>query len=150
MSDTATATVAIPDDVRDNSPATVEVRWRDARPVTEDEFLIDKLYAAIFGYIVYEWETTDREGHRVTLTWFVGDHGEGRAVAAYETSYFTRVKCADCEYHWAQYYISVAAPHGDGKPFPQCGDHAAGVRSYQRRNPDAQVAFSEPLCIGQH
>lgn len=148
MTEIQTPTVEIPADVLHNSPHSIRIQWCGTRDAQPDEITSAKRHLKTFGYTLYEWDDVDQDGTRVTLHRFV-DRG-GHTVDLFATYYYTRVKCADCEYHWAQYYVSVDVPHGDGSAFPQCGEHAADVRRYQRRNPDAQVAFSEPLNPGQH
>lgn len=148
-----TLTVDIPADVKDNSRTIRAMRWRGGVLISEEDLKRDRGFAAHFGHAVYEWDDVAQNpdgtpGARQSWVHIVSEHGHSLELFLIE--YFTRVKCADCEYHWAQYYVSVDVPHGDGSAFPQCGNHAAAVRSYQRHHPDAKVAFSEPLRIGQH
>jgi hypothetical protein len=138
-------TVEIPADVKDNSPHTVRVQWRNVRDAKPDEVESGRRYLNTFGYTLYEWDDVDRDGTRVTLHRFV--NREGRTVDLYATYYFTRVAChtGDWCYSYASHYILLlkdGEPTTDG-PLPYCEDH-------QRFHPSLTVRRSERLVIGQH
>jgi hypothetical protein len=142
-------TVAIPADVKDNSTHTVEIRWRDNVPVSAESLDRDRQYANIYGYTWHDWDDIDRDGRRVTLHRVVNKIGH--TVALYETSYYTRVKCTDCDNYWAQHYIAVTDADGVTHPAaPFCGTHGDVVKKIADRTPGHTWTQSEPLRIGQH
>lgn len=132
----------------DNNTHTVQVRWRDTIPVTPGTLEDDKQYADIFGYTWYEWDDIDRDDRRVTLTRVVARGGH--TVELYETSYFTRVKCADCEYSYADRYQVVTTPDATSQPVARCSEHAHRFRRSTFDLPGVTVHDSAYLRIGQH
>jgi hypothetical protein len=147
MTDTRVQTVEIPADVKDNNSLTVRVQWRGSVPeeLTEQDLVTARW---TFGYIVDQWDDVDRKGNRVTITRM--DKRDGRNVWLYETSYFTRVKCAECAPRWAQVYQVVTIEGVSSDPVPRCGEHADVFRRATRGTPGVVVTESEPLRIGQH
>lgn len=149
MTDTGTTAqhaVAIPADVKDNSPHTVLVGWRNARPepLTEHDLTLAR---DTFGYTVYQWDDVNKSGDRVTLTRM--DKGD-RQQWLYETSYFTRVKCADCEHSYAQVYQQITVGDMLSEAVPRCDTHAGFFRRGLCDMPDVTLYESETLRIGQH
>ncbi len=141
--------VEIPADVKDNSPRTVRVRWRDTRQISQHT-LEDDLYWAreVFGFTVHQWEDVDREQQPVTLTRIVNERGCTREL--YETSYFTRVPCAECEYSYASVYQTIVDEDGEViGPVPRCDTHAHIFRKLTQRE-GVTLYESERLRIGQH
>ena len=154
---TDTITVGIPADVRDNNTHTVRVtsngtRHREGTRSAAEHVEWYRRKADTFGYSVYEFDTTDRDDNRVTLTWFASADGE--AVWLYETSYYTRVDCAHCVYHWAQAYVTVEQDGQMTDPEPLCGDHIVmeeiRISNARRAGVEARLYRSEWLRIGQH
>ena len=147
---TTTDTVEIPADVRDNSRDVLRIQWRNTRRITE-QGLRDTIRDAceIFGHAVYVWEDTDKDGNRVTLTRIVG-RVTGLTFELFATYYYTRVACAECEYSWAQYYMTVTTPDGTSEPVARCGDHTRTFMNASRGIPGLTVNLSDPLRIGQH
>lgn len=146
---TETRTVEIPADVKGNSTHTIRVQWggtRDARP---DEVESGKRFLDLFGYTLYEWDDIDQTGTRVTLHRFV--NREGQTVDLFATYHFTRVKCTDCEHHWATSYLQVTDRDGNVHPAaPFCDYHGEAVKKTSERLRGQSIAESERLHIGQH
>lgn len=144
-----TLTVEIPADVLDNTPRTVQVRWRDTLDIDAEQLARTRKYAYLFGYTWASWDDFDRNGERVTLH-RVTDR-DGHTVELYETSYYTRVACTDCEYSWAVAFYQVTDADGITHPAaPFCGTHGDVVERIARREPGCSVARSAWLRIGQH
>lgn len=146
---TDTLSVEIPADIKDNSPHTVRIQWRNVRDAEPTELSSARTFAPSFGYTIYEWEDTDKDGTRVTL--FRVMNKEGLTVDLFATYYFTRVACTYCDSSWAVVYLQVT--DADGIPHPAapfCGTHADVVRAITRHSPGYSVAQSEYLRIGQH
>lgn len=139
-------TVEIPADVKDNSGYTVVVRWRSTAPqdLTERDLALAR---DTFGYTVYQWDDINKAGDRVTLTRMDKDD---RQVWLYETSYFTRVACADCEVRWAVVYQQITVDGLLSEAVPRCGTHADFFIRGLRGLSDVTLHESEPLNIGKH
>lgn len=155
---TDTITVDIPADVRDNNTHTVRVVSNGTRQTEGGQSAATRLadykkMQELFGYAVHEFDAEDRDGRRVTLTWFADT--QGQLVWLFETSYYTRVECARCAYHWAQAYVVIEQDGESTDPEPLCGDHIDMTRKRVRHaRDDAGIELtmhcSEPLRIGQH
>jgi hypothetical protein len=148
-----TLTVEIPADVLDNTSRTVQVRWRDTLDIDAEQLARTRKYAYLFGYTWTSWDDFDRDGERVTLH-RVTDQ-TGCTVELYETSYYTRVACTDCEYYcaysWAEAFYQVTDADGIAHPAaPFCGTHGHAVERIASREPGYSVARSAWLRIGQH
>ena len=144
---TETATVEIPDDVRDNSPHTVRFQWRGV--VTEE--LTDRdleMARTTFGYTVYRWHDVAPDGQRVTLTRM--DNAKGHNVWFYGTYHFTRVACAECACSYASVYQVITAKGDTSDPVPRCDQHADRFRRAIAGEPGIVLTESEPLRIRQH
>lgn len=145
--------IEIPADVKDNSLHVVRITSRDERakegnwPASRslDDY---RARADFYSYTTHEGDTIDRDGNRVTLTWFADTLGQH--VWLYETSYFTRVPCPDHDAYYAQHYVSITDQDGVTTiARPCCGDCTASLRR-SARDADMTLNLSEPLRIGQH
>jgi hypothetical protein len=135
--------------VMDNSTLTVRVQWYNTRNVATDELESAFKWAPTFRYTAHQWDDTDKDGIRVTLSRFIDRRGQ--SVDLFATYYFTRVPCIDCETSWAAFYTTITDDE-NGVPSiaPRCGTHTADfVREYHD-TPGFTVTLSEPLRIGQH
>lgn len=145
--------VEIPADVRDNSPRVVRVVSNGERlseGVTMSGPMLDHYRAktSLYSYTMHEWDDVNPAGHRVTYTWFADRYGA--LVWVYETEYFTRVKCAECEHRYAQRYVITVGQDGRrSDPTPLCGTHVDVTRRAANRM-GGTFLLSEPLRIGQH
>lgn len=154
---TDSITVPIPDAVKDNNTHTVRVVSNGTRAeeggVTAAQQLADYTgrFKETFGYVVYTWDDVNAQGDRVTLHRLLRD---GNTAWLYETSYFTRVDCARCAYHWAQAYVAVEQDGQMTDPEPLCGDHIRMTESritYAREaGIELTMYLSEWLRIGKH
>lgn len=146
--DTTTAAVEIPADVRDNNTHTIRIQWRNNRDAYPDEIESARRYLDTFGYTLYEWDDTDGDDRRVTLHRFVNRHGH--TVDLFATYYFTRVACCTHDAHYAERYASVTDQGGVTTiAQPYCGECMYQLRRSARAS-GMTVNESEPLLIGQH
>lgn len=145
--------------VRDNSTHSIRVQWRNTRDAAPGEIASAIEYAPAFGYTVYQWEDTDKDGTRVTLTRAVNSNG--RTVDLYATYYFTRVPCTayarsgghpyTCP-SWASAYIGLTLDtDGTEEVIAACGMHTRDVERAYIRDADWTIRrIGEPLLIGRH
>jgi hypothetical protein len=135
--------------IMDNNTHTVRVQWTTTRDATPDELESALKYAPTFRYTVHQWDDTDRDGIRVTLSRFI--NRQGQTVDLFATYYFTRVPCVDCEFPWAEFYTTITDDEsGVPSVAARCGAHTADfVREYHN-TPGFTITLSEPLRIGQH
>lgn len=153
---TDSITVPIPDEVIGNSPHTVRVTSRVAHQegawTAADHLGYYADCHGSLGYTMYTFDTVDRQGQRVTITWFANK--SGHMVRAYETSYYTRVPCSRCPMRWSQVYVVIEQDGWKTKPEPLCGDHWSSeetrVNRSQRAGIDLKLHRSDWLRIGQH
>lgn len=148
-----TVTVEIPADVRDNSETVTDYafmrhRSPDKGVRTPKQRDTDINNAPFFGYRHFTWHDVNPDGQRCRFDMLV-DEG-GQVVDLFHTEYFTRVKCAECEYSYAQYYMTVTTPDGTSEPVARCGEHTRTFMNASRGIPGVTVTLSEPLRIGQH
>lgn len=147
---TDTPTVEIPADVKDNNTRTVRVQWRSVRDENPGELESAYKWAPTFGYTVYRWDDTDKDGKRVTLSRFV--NRDEQTVYLFATYYFTRVACGrgDWCYSYATYYTVVVDADGKASDtVPYCDEHVHQMRRNIADLP-LNLHLSEPLIIGQH
>lgn len=149
MNDTQAPTVKIPADVLHNSPHTVRIVSNGTRALFGDELNNTRQNTQLFGYTMYEWDETSKDGDRITLTWFADS--AGRAVWLYETTYYTRVKCEQCEYHWASVYQMITTTSDIVTvPVARCDEDAREFRRSMGHEPHATLHESERLNPGRH
>lgn len=141
--------VHIPVDVKNNSPFHECIQWRNTRPATWPEIESAVQFAPTFRYTLHDWTDTDRSGRTVRLLRVV--RSDGQTVDLFATYYATRVKCTDCEHHYASSYIQVTDQDGNtSSALPYCDYDGSRVLQYNRSIPGYRVHQSEPLLIGQH
>jgi len=151
-------TVEIPEDVRDNSETVTDYAFmrhlspgrgvvgptgRDYELRTTREYL-NRMYAT------YSWSDVNPDGQRCRFDMIV-NRKSGMVAHLFHTEYWTRVKCTDCEYHWAISYLQVTDWDGNTHPAaPFCEYHGANVKRINASLPGYRIAESAPLLIGQH
>lgn len=148
MNPTGTPIVEIPADVKDNSTHSIRIQWRSTRDASPHEVGSGRRHLATFGYTLYEWDDTDRDGTRVTLHRFV--NREGHTVDLFATYYFTRTACAECEYSYASVYQVIQTEDGMSDAVPRCDEHADRFRRAIAGEPGVILHESERLRIGEH
>lgn len=166
MNATATPTLEIPADVRDNSELVVDYAFMGHRkpdggvvaPADRDREISFATRTMGHRYDVYTWhDVNPGSGQRCRFDMVVRNGEtpdewthEGQVVHLFHTEYFTRVACIVHDYHYAAFYASVIDEDGVATiASPYCDDCMRVLRR-SAKDSGMTVVTTEPLHIGQH